>query len=86
MGMWDWDGWHMGGPEWLFWLIAVAAQILFWGAIVFLVIQLLRRRPSHEHHSRSSALRILEERYARGEIDRDEYLERRSVLERAPRA
>ena len=86
MGDWDWnwDGpWQMGGAEWVVWLLAAAAQVLFWGVVIFLVIQLFRRPRTHSHHSASPALSILEERYARGEISREEYLERRAVLEGA---
>lgn len=89
MGDWDWnwDGpWHLGGAEWVFWLLGAAAQILFWGVVIFLVIQLFRRAGSHPPHSGSHALRILEERYARGEISREEYQERRAVLEGSPPA
>lgn len=86
MGDWDWnwDGpWHMGGFEWVVWLLAAAAQVLFWGVVIFLVIQLFRRPRTNPNQSASQAVRILEERYARGEISREEYLERRSVLEKS---
>ena len=84
MGDWDWnwDGpWHMGAAEWVVWLLVAAAQVMFWGVVIFLVIQLFRRPRAHPRSAPSQAVRILEERYARGEISREEYLERRSVLE-----
>jgi putative membrane protein len=63
-----------GGVEVLFGL----AWLAFWGAVVFLLVRLLRRGPAGTRPS--SAVRVLEERYARGEIDRDEFFERRRVL------
>jgi putative membrane protein len=57
----------------------------FWAGLILLVVWGVRAvsgdgrgggRPD-----RSNALRILEERFARGEIDRDEFEARRSVLE-----
>jgi putative membrane protein len=67
------DG-DMGGFEVLFGL----AWLAFWIAVVVIVIRLLRSGPTTTRPS--SALRVLEERYARGEIDRDEFFERRRVL------
>ncbi len=51
------------------------------GALVWQALQ--RPRPlvhSTEPQRKANALRILEERYARGEIDRQEFKERRRVL------
>jgi putative membrane protein len=67
-------GGDMGGFEFLFGL----AWLVFWIAVVVIVIRLLRSGPTGTRPS--SALRVLEERYARGEIDRDEFFERRRVL------
>jgi putative membrane protein len=67
-------GGDMGPFELLFGL----AWLVFWIAVVVIVVRLLRSGPATTRPS--SALRVLEERYARGEIDRDEFFERRRVL------
>lgn len=68
------DGWFfpLGG------LIALLFTIGFWVLVVAVVVALVRRRP--HGGPKSSALHVLEERYARGEIDQQEFLERRRVL------
>lgn len=61
-------------------------MVLFWGIIIVLVVAAIRwltgDRHPHTHERANRALEILEERYARGEIDREEYLERRADLRR----
>lgn len=64
----------------LFGLIAVLIQILFWGAVIFVAVKLIKRSNSGAGPPRSSALAILEERYARGEITQEEFNQRRAVL------
>jgi putative membrane protein len=71
--VWEWGF----GPG--VWILGVLGSAAFWAAIVLLVV-LLVRRPRGEGPARSSALDILEQRYARGEISRDEFIERRDVL------
>lgn len=69
--MWWSSGWGVVGG-----LLTAA----FWVLIILLVIGLVRSGKGGVPGSRSGALRILEERYARGDIDRDEFLEGRRVL------
>nr|MBA2600146.1 SHOCT domain-containing protein [Actinomycetota bacterium] len=59
----------------LLWL----GQIAFWILVVIVIAKLVQ---NHNDGSRSSgtALGLLEERYARGEITREEFIERRTVL------
>lgn len=64
----------------LFGLIAVLIQILFWGAVIFVAVKLIKRSNSGSGPRKSSALTILEERYARGEITQEEFNQRRAVL------
>jgi putative membrane protein len=58
----------------------------FWGGLGFtillvvLIVLLARGLPSGGRASGGDAVRLLEERYARGEIDREEFLVRRAVL------
>lgn len=73
-----WDGPHMmGGAGW-WWLVV----LLFWLAVIALIVWAVRTgrdgtsAPDPNHDAR----RILAERYARGEIDADEYRERLEVL------
>jgi putative membrane protein len=70
--------WH--GPGWGWWSVAwIAWMVLFWGGLAAVGFYLLRRRPGgwHPGHTAES---VLAERYARGEIDGDEYRERLAVL------
>lgn len=73
--MMGWGGWmHNWG-----WGGAVGAvlMLLFWGALILGGVGLVR---SLSRRQDDAALRTLRERYARGEIDREEYEERRRVL------
>lgn len=78
----DAGGWdHMDGT-WG-WGMAVFGT-LFMALIITLIAGLFRTLPRHEppvHTPEPSALDILDRRFASGEIDRDEYLERRSGLQ-----
>lgn len=69
--MWH-DGWGMG---W-FMLHGIGSLILV-AVLVVAVVYLVRGGSVGRH---SSALDVLEERYARGEIDRDEYLQKKADL------
>ncbi len=70
--MW-WGGWGFG---WFFPLL----MLIFFGVCVFFVIG--RHRPFHGPGGKpsDSALRILNERFARGEINKDEYEDKKAAL------
>jgi putative membrane protein len=69
-----WFGGGWGGGPWIgvLWL-------LFWAALVIGAVYLFRRRPPQRDPGESAAT-ALAERYARGEIDEDEYRKRLLVL------
>jgi putative membrane protein len=73
---WMMNGWGMGFG-FIFWVLILAAIV---GGIVWLV----RAQPlagSQRRDGRSTGLELLEERYARGEISRDEYLQKKRDIE-----
>lgn len=94
MMIWGWgsDG-HLGAGGWAMMIIWAVFWIAVIVAIVFLIRHLVTRsdevrwenheNPGMVHHPwrRSQALNILEERYARGEIDREEFLRKKADLE-----
>ncbi len=80
----DMRGGGWGGGHWI---VAIAMMVLLWGVIAALVIAVLRsgRWSRHDPHpsdrpSTGEAERILHERFARGEIDADEYTRRHDLL------
>jgi putative membrane protein len=74
--MWDGDGDHMNGGWW--WVMEIG-WLIFLAVVVVLGVLLVRHLTSRPARG-SSAEDILAERFARGEIDEDEYRQRRSAL------
>jgi putative membrane protein len=76
MGDWSWGGWTA----------MVVTMVLFWtlvAVVALLVIRSLREggdMPSGRRDPLPSPEHILEERFARGEIDAEEFDHRRRVL------
>ena len=81
---WD-DRWNDGAGWW--WLFMLLMMIVFWGGLAWVIVTLVRRGPAprapHEP-GRPAAEDILRERFARGEIDLDDYNQRLEVLRRTP--
>ncbi len=50
-------------------------MVLFWGAIIWLVISLINAGTQKSEETPESALAILKKRYARGEVTKEQYLE-----------
>lgn len=73
---------HGWGWEWGHMLFGSIMMVLFWGGLILVVVLAVRwlgagagRAPG-----RKGSLEILEERFARGEIDKQEFEERRRLL------
>lgn len=60
---------------WLLWAVFLAFMVYF--AMCFL----MQGRSKHKKSSTDNALNLLQERFARGEIGKEEYQERKLILE-----
>lgn len=77
--MWGYDGFGFGGGAMGIWMI------LFWGLIIAAVVVLARgvggrSAGSDSRVAERTPLDILRERYARGEIDKNEFEQKRRDL------
>lgn len=63
-----------GGFMWLFWLFVIVL-------IMVVAKAMMTGNAQHGDSHKDSPLSILEKRYARGEIEREEYQEKRRELE-----
>jgi putative membrane protein len=79
-GPWGWGD----GYGWSFWWMCPMMMLIMLG--VMAVVMLARRHGGHGgwtppwHGSADSSLQILSERFARGEIQKDEYEERKAAI------
>ena len=69
--MWWSDGWSWAG-----WTVMTLTMLGFWALIIWGVMALVRGSTGRARDAEG----ILDERFARGEIDEDEFLQRRELL------
>jgi putative membrane protein len=83
-GDWGWSGPGMMGWGW--WGFGWIFMIIFWGLIIAGLILLIRwlvglsRSHTPYNKDRDSALEILRQRYAKGEIDKEEFDQKKKDL------
>jgi len=81
-----------GGSHWGLWVLMIVAMVIFGGALAWVIVTLVRHRGSAPGSIPSAAgsgpsppgsdaLRILNERLARGDINEEEYTRRRSLID-----
>ena len=75
------------GMGWGGWLLMSVTTVAFWALVVFGIVALFRGTrdsgPQSPRRDEDSAQHILDERFARGDIDAEEYHRRRQVLRSA---
>ena len=95
---WYGGPWQMWHGDWSFWWIFPLLMFFMMIACAFMIVRAIRsgagihcgwghaRHPSSSESSdpAASALRLLNERFARGEIEQREYEEKRAALGRRP--
>jgi putative membrane protein len=69
--MYEWHG-YGGGMMWIFWILIIIALVWF--------VAFATRRGGIAPGNEKSALDILRERYAKGEIDREEFEQKQKDL------
>ena len=84
--------WYSSGMSGWGYALMTVSMILFWGAVIFGIVMLVRYfgrscqppaepRSPHSLESPRPPERLLAERFARGEIDEEEYQRRLAVLQ-----
>jgi putative membrane protein len=81
---WDWPGpWHMWAGGWGFWWVF---PVLMFGLMIFLCAFFMFRgpwmHPDRDRDTSTSALTLLSERFAKGDISKEEFEEKKAILVR----
>ncbi|MEU6776603.1 hypothetical protein [Streptomyces sp. NPDC046759] len=86
--------WYDGGWGWGGWIVMTVFMVLFWAVLIVGLVVLVRYLVGARHHQQPGsppppgeggwqdrrAENLLAERFARGEIDEDEYKRRLALL------
>lgn len=76
--------WWSGSWGWGAWLAMSLAMVAFWAFVAWVVVTLIRNSGSGGSWFRpGSPEEILDGRFARGELDEDEYRRRRELMSSA---
>lgn len=77
-------GWYHDGMGWGGWLVMTLVMIAFWGIVIWGLVAIFRGSVRDTGTAagarRRDPMEILDERFARGEIDAEEYRARQDVL------
>jgi putative membrane protein len=79
--MYGWDGWGWSG-----WILMALVMVVFWAFVITAIVLGVRyvaggtRQHSHPTSETNRAEDVLAERFARGEIDEDEFRRRMLAL------
>ena len=77
-------GWYGDGIGWAAWLMMAIVMVAFWGLVVVAGIAIFRGTSRDSGRDDRAAptdpRRLLDERFARGEIEADDYRARQAVL------
>ncbi|GAA3367959.1 hypothetical protein GCM10020367_64500 [Streptomyces sannanensis] len=87
--------WYDGGWGWGGWFVMAVMMVVFWGLVIAGIVAVVhyvgdarrdgRAAPADERGwGQRRAEELLAERFARGEIDEDEYRRRRALLREPP--
>ena len=75
-------GYH-DGVGWGGWVLMALAMVVFWGLVIYALLALFRSAPTPgggPDEAAADPRRILDERFARGEIELEEYQVRRDAM------
>jgi putative membrane protein len=66
-------GWHWGGFGWGMMAVGFLCMILFWAVVIGLVLWGVRHYNTRKTSGNDSALEIARQRYAKGEINKEQF-------------
>jgi putative membrane protein len=73
------NGWGWGGM--MSWFGGGIMMIIFWIAVIYFIVWLVRNNKTNGTDNSKKAIDLLKERYAKGEIDKKEFEEKKKDLE-----